>query len=281
MRRNSRMKNSHDESFRNKIIISGGIALIILAAIIFTFIMYGNELSGNVQESRLSSEQIANLISNENQNSTTESASSTIGKSIEEAEKTENSTTTNTTDNKSNNTTTQKKTTTKKQTSTTSTKTTNSAENATATSAKAKEETKKELSFIQPVEGEIIKEFAKENLVYSETLKEWVTHNGIDIKADKTSVVKAAEDGTIKTIKNDPRYGLTVVIEHTDGMQTIYSNLLTAEFVVEGENVTKGQTIGTVGNTAVFEISDDCHLHFEIWKDQVAVNPTNYIKSNS
>ena len=48
--------------------------------------------------------------------------------------------------------------------------------------------------------------------MYSETLKEWITHLGIDIKAEKATVVKAAEAGTVKSIKNDPRYGLTVII---------------------------------------------------------------------
>ena len=67
----------------------------------------------------------------------------------------------------------------------------------------------------------------------------------------------------MKSIKNDPRYGLTVVIEHTNGFQTIYSNLLTAEFVEEGEEVKQGDTIATVGNTATFEIADESHLHFE------------------
>ena len=74
-----------------------------------------------------------------------------------------------------------------------------------------------------------MKEFAKDNLVYSNTLEEWVTHLGIDIKAEKTTVVKSAEAGKVKSIKNDPRYGLTVVIEHDNGYQTVYSNLLTAE----------------------------------------------------
>ena len=48
-----------------------------------------------------------------------------------------------------------------------------------------------------------MREYAKDNLVYSSTLEEWVTHMGIDIKADKTTVVKAAADGTVKSIKND------------------------------------------------------------------------------
>lgn len=143
---------------------------------------------------------------------------------------------------------------------------------------KEQEKKEAELKFSMPVDGEIIKEYAKDKLVYSETLKEWVTHSGIDIKAEKTTVVKAAESGTIKSIKNDPRYGLTVVIEHSSGYSTVYSNLLTAEFVVVGEKVEKGQTIGTVGNTATFEIADEVHLHFEILKDNVQIDPNMYIK---
>ena len=83
---------------------------------------------------------------------------------------------------------------------------------------------------------------------------------------------------TIKSIKNDPRYGLTVVIGHDEGYETVYSNLLTAEFVVEGEEVTQGQTIGTAGNSASFESAMECHLHFEILKDGEYLNPAIYLK---
>ena len=58
----------------------------------------------------------------------------------------------------------------------------------------------------------------------------------------------------------------------------MYSNLLTSEFVVEGEKVGKGQSIGTVGNTAAFEVADDSHLHFEILKNNEYVDPSQYIK---
>lgn len=139
-------------------------------------------------------------------------------------------------------------------------------------------ETKKEITFVRPTEGEIICEYAKENLIYSETLKEWITHTAIDIKADKTSVIKASADGVVKSIVNDPRYGLTVVIEHDDGYETVYANLLTAEFVVAGEEVTQGQTIGTAGNTASFESSMECHLHFELIKDGEYLDPAIYLK---
>lgn len=139
------------------------------------------------------------------------------------------------------------------------------------------EEKQEELKFTTPIKGEILRDFSPDSLVYSNTLEEWITHNGIDIKADKTSVVVASCDGKVTSITNDPRYGLTVIIEHKNGFQTIYRNLLTAEFVVEGEDVLQGQTIGTVGNTSAFEIADDYHLHFEMLNNGEYVDPKNYL----
>ena len=85
----------------------------------------------------------------------------------------------------------------------------------------------KELEFGVPVSGEIIKDFAKDTLVYSNTLEEWTTHTGIDIKADKTTVVLSAEEGVIESIKNDPRYGISIVIKHENGFKTISDYVIT------------------------------------------------------
>ena len=146
------------------------------------------------------------------------------------------------------------------------------------TVAKEKEEDTPDPVFTMPVDGEIVKQYGKDKLIYSNTLKEWTTHLGIDIKANKTAVVKAASDGTVKSIKNDPRYGLTIIIEHNKGYVSMYSNLLSSEFVTVGEKVKAGQTIGTVGNSATFEIVDEPHLHFEITKDGENIDPEMYIK---
>lgn len=155
-----------------------------------------------------------------------------------------------------------------------------STENITEEEAKpeSEEEQEVELEFIAPVEGEIIRDFASDTLVYSETLKEWITHLGIDIAGEKTSVVRSSEAGIVESIKNDPRYGLTVIVSHANGYKTIYSNLLTAEFVTEGKQVDKGQTLGTIGDTAAFEVSDVPHLHFEVTKDGIYQNPTILLK---
>lgn len=222
--------------------------------------------------------------------SESETASTQIGKSVDESKKNEiefetlevqedkkENTNTNTT-NKEN-----KKEEKKNTNSTSENKKTNKSSNTIETNAKTekKEQSSKEkdekIELEAPVKGQVIREFAKESLVFSNTLQEWITHNGVDIKADKTTVVKSAASGTVTAIKNDPRYGLTVIINHDNGYQTIYSNLLTAEFVVKGEKVEKGQSIGTVGNSASFEVADDYHLHFELLKNNEYLDPTVYI----
>lgn len=276
MGRENRRKNLHSKNSTDKIILYAGIGVTVLAIIVFALFMYSKGLSDDVKNSTLSLEEMANMTNNTTTQNT-ESASTQMGKTVEESTNELNANQTANQANTSNsaNTTNQTKT---NNTTKNNTKNTTNKTNVTTNTKATKTESKKELSFQKPVEGEIVREYAKDNLIYSSTLAEWTTHMGIDIKADKTTVVKSAESGTVKSIKNDPRYGLTVVIEHEDNFQTVYSNLLTSEFVVEGEKVEKGQSIGTVGNTAVFEIADEPHLHFEILKDSLPVDPSIYMK---
>lgn len=272
MRRENRRKNLQGKTSTDKIILYAGIGVAILAVIVFALFMYSKSLSDDVKNSTMSLEKMANITNSNTQN--TESASTEMGKSVEEAANELNTTNSNNTTNQTN---TANVTNSIKANTTNTNKAKNTA-NVTTNAKASKQESKKELTFAKPVEGEMMREYAKDNLIYSETLKEWTTHMGIDIKAEKTTVVKAAEAGTVKSIKNDPRYGLTIVIEHEDNFQTVYANLLTSEFVVEGEKVEKGQSIGTVGNTAVFEIADEAHLHFEILKESLPVDPSIYLK---
>ena len=258
MRRENRKNNKTNS---NKIIyISGGVLAVAIIAFVITFILYSNRLNTN-SSGILGTEYLSSTDSYEN----TEEASSEIGKTVEESK---NELINNNIINESN------------ENEYADVKENKQVIKQTVSSI-SKEENKEENEpvFESPIEDtEVLKEYAKDNLVYSETLKEWITHLGIDLKADKATVVKAAEDGVVTAIKNDPRYGLTIIIEHTKGYKTLYANLLTTEFVSEGEKVKKGQTIGTVGDTAIYEIVDDSHLHFEIIKNNENVNPLDYIK---
>lgn len=248
-RRNYRRTNN-----LKKLIIA---SLITLLVAVITFIIaynsYNKKVKENLQNSMLKANDLADMIANENSDNMLEDASSQIGKSIEES---------------MNNTPeiTQKETPTPIPTVI--------APSPAPTPVVVEEPMP---VFVMPVEGEITREYAKENLLFSQTLDEWVTHLGIDIKADKTAVVKASAAGTVTAIKNDPRYGLTVVIEHSKGFKTVYSNLLTAEYVTIGQAVESGQTLGTVGNTATFEILDEYHLHFEMLENEENVDPNLYL----
>lgn len=276
MRRESRREKVGKENWKNILYLSGSVLGLAIIAFVITFVVYGNKLEKEAQMSKLDAEKIVGLVPNTIENIETEQASTSMGKKVEESQKE----TQNTQTNKVINATSQQQDVDKKEQSKQETeqKNENTKTEKETTKQEQPKETKKELSFSMPVEGEVSKEYAKDNLLFSNTLQEWVTHLGIDIKADKTTVVKAAEAGTVKAIKNDPRYGLTIVLEHDNGFETIYSNLLTTEFVTEQEQVKKGQSIGTVGNTATFEIADDTHLHFEIVKDNENVDPTIYLK---
>ena len=277
-----RKRNIQKASLNKMLFTSGGIVSLLIIVVVVSFFIYGNK---NAEESKLgqiNNDKIASLAT-EGSNIASQTSSS-IGKSVNEAKEESNTvvvvdTSSEKSKNEGNQIKNNKETSENKSNKTSNTTIKEESKSVNTEENVAKKETKKlDPVFLMPVEGDVIKEYAKDKLVYSDTLKEWVTHAGIDIKADKTTIVKASEEGKIKSIKNDPRYGLTVVIEHNNGYSTVYSNLLTAEFVTAGENVKKGQTIGTVGNTATFEISDESHLHFEILKDNVQIDHNMYIK---
>ena len=264
--------NKNDENIKNQLII-GSIFIVILILALITYLNYTNSSNEELDGEEFSSINNINTVyeSTDENTENSESASTEMGKSVEESEnELEENIIEN--ENRNNNTSSTSANVTKN-----SKKQNDSEENSTENKKEEKEE-EKEPTFTAPVKGEIIREYSSDTLVYSNTLEEWIVHNGIDIKADESTEVQSAAEGTVYAIKNDPRYGLTVIINHSAGYQTVYSNLLTAEMVVEGEKVEAGQAIGTVGNTASFEIGDDCHLHFEILKNNKNIDPKTCIE---
>ena len=270
MRRENRRRPVEDGLDGKKMLyITGSVLALAVIIFVITFLIYGNKLNNSTQIAKKNNNStIGNLIASEE-------TSTSMGKSVNEMQesKGDNQNTEKIAVNTSQVT---ENTTKTSQNTTTPTKQNTNQEN-TVKSNKVTEPVK-DPEFKMPVTGEIVKEFANNKLVYSSTLDVWATHNGVDIKADKTTVVKASADGKVASIKNDPRYGLTVIVEHVNGYKTVYANLLSTEFVVEGETVKQGQSLGTVGNTASFEISDEPHLHFELLKNNDQQDPELYLK---
>lgn len=146
-----------------------------------------------------------------------------------------------------------------------------------ATKTEEKVVTKKveeKLVFSPPLDGEIQKMYSLDKVIYSKTLEQWKTHDGIDISADEGTEVKSIEKGVVDSIQNDSFYGTTIQIEHKSGYRSVYCNLDENVYVSVGDSVIKGQKIGKVGNTSIGEYLDDPHLHFMLYLNDESINPT-------
>jgi murein DD-endopeptidase MepM/ murein hydrolase activator NlpD len=134
-------------------------------------------------------------------------------------------------------------------------------------------------TFISPLTaGNVIKEWSADVPVFSSTMEDYRLHMGIDVAAEIASPVYAAADGTVEAVAFDPMMGQTVIISHANGYKSVYQNMQTAvpAAITVGATVKAGDEIGYVGDTALIEISEDPHLHFELYKDGVCENPLSH-----
>lgn len=130
--------------------------------------------------------------------------------------------------------------------------------------------------FYRPVaEGVILKNHSMDTLVFSETMKDYRVHSGIDIAAESGTEVVAFTDGVIAAVTDDYFNGTTIAITHEQGVVSYYMNLQDelAEGISVGAEVTAGQVIGYVGSTSRIEAKDPSHLHFELHVDGEAIDP--------
>lgn len=129
-----------------------------------------------------------------------------------------------------------------------------------------------------PCRGEIIWGYAVDQLIYSRTLKQWMTHAGVDVASPKGTDVNAVFGGTVEAVYEDDLLGICVEIAGDNGLSALYANLKADPPVQEGAKVNAGDVIGAVGDTAASECADKSHIHFELRKDGAAADPTKYIQ---
>ena len=98
---------------------------------------------------------------------------------------------------------------------------------------------------------------------------EWRSHDGIDIAAAKGTEIQAVLDGVVKFSGNRSGYGKTVIVEHSDGRESLYAHC-DQLFVNVGDELRAGDKIGEVGSTGV---STGNHLHFELRDNGTPVDP--------
>lgn len=99
-------------------------------------------------------------------------------------------------------------------------------------------------------------------------------HSGYDISAPANSEVSVTADGIVRITGSDSERGNHIVVDHSNGLQTMYMHL-NKILVQKNDSVQKGQLIGLVGSTGR---STGYHLHYEVLQNGVSVDPLPYLK---
>lgn len=133
-------------------------------------------------------------------------------------------------------------------------------------------------SFVLPVSGALLSKHDASMQVYSNTMEDYRVHLGIDVITEANAPVYAAADGKISQIWEDTRMGYCIAIKHSGDCYTIYKNLSETlpEGIAEGVAVRSGQLIASVGESAMVEVGEEPHLHFEMTVADLSVDPLEY-----
>lgn len=133
------------------------------------------------------------------------------------------------------------------------------------------------ISFCMPVESYSAIEEYTETLAYNPTLKRYSAHKAIDFYGEEGVKVFCAFDGVVKSVENSLLSGVTVTVDHGDGLTTVYNSLLDAEDVWVGMQLKKGDVIGVISTSNRQEYKEGAHLHFEAYENGVSINPEKYL----
>ena len=119
--------------------------------------------------------------------------------------------------------------------------------------------------------------YYSETMVFNSTLGRYSSHKAIDFFATEGANVYCAYDGVVKSVDNSLIHGVTVVIEHANGLETVYNSLADGDIVTVGSTVKKGDIIGNVSTTNRQEYKEGAHLHFEVRENGVVIDPAKYL----
>ena len=122
-----------------------------------------------------------------------------------------------------------------------------------------------------PVHGRLISFYGRR---YSPFTGQREFHDGMDIAVPIGTPVKAAMEGRVESVGYDYAYGYFVIIRHTDGYKTLYSQLNSSN-INRGAYVDTDTVIAFSGNTGA---SIEPHLHFTVYKDGSSIDPRTVLK---
>lgn len=135
----------------------------------------------------------------------------------------------------------------------------------------------KTVSFIMPVDNPTEIETYSETMAYNSTLKRFSAHLATDFFANEGAPVYAAYDGVVESVDNSLLKGVTVVIDHGNGLKTVYNSLEDADDISVNAKVKQGDVIGHVSTSNRQECAAGAHLHFEVIENGNSINPAKYL----
>lgn len=132
---------------------------------------------------------------------------------------------------------------------------------------------------IMPVNGEVSHPFSNGELVKSETLGVWKTHDGCDILCPLDTEVRSMSSGIVKEIKEDPLWGVCVIVEQDNGLEVHYCGLAKELDIKTGQTVQEGGIIGRTSDTCQAEIVQQPHLHLAVKQGGKWIDPMSVISA--
>lgn len=123
----------------------------------------------------------------------------------------------------------------------------------------------------------VLREYSEE-AVYSETMKDYRAHTGVDFKADIGENIMSMSDGEVEDIYTDDMFGKVIRIRNGN-FSILYCGISGKIYCAEGEQITQGDVIGQVGEVPC-ESADDMHLHVEVWVGNNHIDPLTVISNN-
>lgn len=128
------------------------------------------------------------------------------------------------------------------------------------------------VSYVLPLNNAVSADYSMGIPVYSSTMADYRTHNGVDFKAAAGESVVCIADGVVVSVTKDDKWGNTVKIQHSGGVVSSISGFADEGLVYEGASVSAGDVIGVVGTVPV-EAKDGEHIHLEIRVNDELTDP--------
>ena len=126
--------------------------------------------------------------------------------------------------------------------------------------------------FYSPVSLNIGKDYSMGVPVFSQTMNDYRTHNGVDFTGVKGENVKTTGEGTVVSVTRDSVWGNTVTIDHKNGITSSISGLADEALIGVGADVYTGTVIGVMGEIPI-ESADTPHVHLEMRVNGQLVDP--------